>query len=505
MSDQPQEEEVKQPAKKASRKKVVKEQHTNVNIFTNLAKLDLGAEGVDKLVLMPSGEHATLSKLLSTVDNIDDDKIIDALTDEERASIGFNVRSEDLMVKDGDLDGPVNSGGFVNNPTHNGKRLGIRGVPINAKGRLSGADAVAAFTSGLGVGKHTAVTLWHSGFTLLISPPRDSEILNLHFAVANADNKLGMDTNNLIYSNYGAAINKLVVDFVLEHVISSSLALPEGGSYLDYILTSDLESLVLGVVSAMYPKGYSVIMSCRNSQIFENNKPLCDFSATLEVNPDNLLRVNRKVLTPELLVHISKATAGSQSVEDVLTYQNALTVNDPTVVKVASGSTEVEFEVATPTLRRYLDSGNAWINSVIADAEGVFTDADTEEVRERKISAMACASVLNKYNSYITKISSDDAYVDDEGGIMGVLTALSKDPELVDKAVTGIRDYINNSYIAVVATANYNCPTCKAANRDPSQGAGEVHGFKEFIPLNVVEHFFDLSTLKFSEVVARDQ
>ena len=54
-----------------------------------------------------------------------------------------------------------------------------------------------------------------------------------------------------------------------------------------------------------------------------------------------------------------------------------------------------------------------------------------------------------------------------------------------------MRDYISETAIAVVATPSYTCPKCKE-----EQSPDENSDFKNLIPLNMVETFFDLCALR---------
>jgi len=481
--------------------------YTKERVYKNIEPVDIKSERAVNSVIMPSGSEDDLRKLIDATDKVTTKDLSKELSEEGMVSIGTNYESSKNTPADGVTSKRINEQEFVNNVKHAGKHIGIREVNVNTSGRLSGGDAVARFTSGMGIGKHTTVTLWHSGFSLTLAPPKESDIINLQYSVAKVEYQLGMETNNFIYSNYGVVINKLLTEFILAHVVASSLTIPDDGSYLDYIKLTDLNALVCGMITSIHPKGYPVTVTCKNSLLLKDNKPICDFTATADVVPDMLLWVNRKVLTTEGLAHISKTSPNSHTVNDVLAYQNGLKTNLPVTHELTTEHGQViNLCIKTPTLRTYLDAGELWVNGVITGAQELFTDDDNEEARNAKIDTLVLTSILNKYNGYITSLAIDDSYVDDQASVMDVLEVMSSDSTVANTMLKHIINHIDDNYVSLVATYNFDCPKCKEAGRDPEQAAGAgVKGFKEFVPLNAVEHFFDLSTLKYTQIVLRNK
>jgi len=478
--------------------------YTKKPIYRDIKKASVDDPELEKTIIEASGNKSELTKYLAKVENIPETDIEDGLTKDESLSIGINYESSTMATRNNGKDSPINSDEFVNNITHGNKVIGVTPAKVKAKGRLSGSTAVAKFSNRLGIGKHTMVTLWHSGFTLMLAPPKEHEILNLQYNIAKAEYNLGYETNNFVYSNYGVVINKLLVEFILDHVVASSLKLPEGKSYLDFIKLTDLDTMAIAMATSINPSGYSMTITCKNSLNIENNRPVCSFTATANVIPENLLWVNRKILTPEAMSHISKTTAGSQSEDDVLAYQAILKANGHEEFDITDDNGDaITFTIATPTLREYIDSGTLWVNSVIANAEKLFADSDTIEIKENKINTMISASVLNKYNSYIKSIKLDDSFVDEEGSINAVLEVLTSDTNISTALLDKILEYIDKSYIALVAKYNFDCPECKKAGRKATQFDGDIDGFKEFMPINAVEHFFALSALMYTKIAGR--
>jgi len=477
------------------------------DIFKDLSELSMDEPNTN-VVILPCGKGSALDKLINYVNNALTDDVLKTNSTERNVTIGINTTSRAKAYPNDALYEKANkdSSELVNSVEYADKELGIRKVGVSATGKLSGGNALAKFNTALGLGRYVTVTLWHSGFSLTLKPPKETDIINLHYSIATAERKLGSDTNNLIYSNYGVIINKLLLDFVMDHVVSSTLAISDEEDYLDYIDLKDLNPLAAAMATAMDPDGCDIVMSCKNSLITNDDGPICDYTAKVHIIPEELLWVNRGILTNELLEHVSMTAPGSHTPDSIKHYQNMLTVNREKVVKLKSSTgTEIVFVLKSPTLETYLNQGEFWVNKVISDTEGLFSQEDTDKTKDNKVDVMVATTVLNTYNTYIKQISLEDSYVEDAATITDVLETLSTDDLIVTSLLAEIRDYINDGFISVVATYNYNCPVCTKAGRDAGQGSGDALGFKEFIPLNAVEHFFDLSTLKFTQIVTRSK
>lgn len=474
--------------------------------YHQLREVDLDSERIGRSVIIASGPRSKINAMEEILGNVEAEDITKILTKEQMITIGFNAESAPTTPANDVHYARINESNFANTVSYMGKAIGIRPVAVNAAGKLTGDNAITKFKSRLGMGKVINLTLWHSGFSLAITPPKDSAFVNLQYNIAKQEQLLGMDTSNMVYSNYGVVINRILIDFIMQHVIGSSLTIPEGKNYLDYIKATDLDTLAIGMATCIRPGGYPYTATCRNSLEFNNSKPLCDFTATADIIPERLLWVDRSALTSEQLAHISKTSPGSHTIEDVLKYQQSLSVNAPKDISVVSSNNDTTiFTIQTPTLRKYIDNGEMWVNSIIAGANSLFEETDSPEVRNSRIDTLMLASVLNKYNSFVTKIDLDDSYVEDDSSIMGILETLSDDVHMSKDFINKVVNHIDNEFISCVAMTNFECPKCKESGREASQSNVTSGKLKEFIPINAVEHFFDQSTLKYTQIVNRQR
>ena len=113
------------------------------------------------------------------------------------------------------------------------------------------------------------------------------------------------------------------------------------------------------------------------------------------------------------------------------------------------------------------------------------------EAKEKKVDSMLSAFTLGLYSTFITEIRLGDIVATDQATVLALLEQLSTDGRILTTYIKEMRDYISETAIAVVATPSYTCPKCKE-----EQSPDENSDFKNLIPLNMVETFFDLCALR---------
>lgn len=396
------------------------------------------------------------------------------------------------------LNDPNNE--YVNGLEFGGAKLNTRSINISTNVKLTQESALARIYGLLGVGEVVQVPLWHSGIWVTIRPIKQKDFVNLYNALTISTVRLGRDTNSLIYSNYSVIFTRIVTEFILANITEHTLDLKDDESLLDFIKVQDLYPLANGIISAMYPKGLDIVKSCVNSLKLDpkTNEPLCDYSIAAKVDSKKLLWVNRKALDKYMINHMSKRTAGSVSSAEVKEYQERLRARSTTVVSGTSTTgTKVDFTMKVPYLREYIDAGEKWVQTLISDTEKLYTPQDTDQDKVTKLSDAIMASRLSTYHAYIEKVTFTDTKgvettFDNSDAIKEVLDTISGDQDLFMDVLNHIGKFFTNSAIAVVATPNFICPKCQASQGEPDT----AKPFKEFIPLNVIENFFDLGGLR---------
>jgi len=445
------------------------------------------------ILTMPNNVYSKLMEVLESINsltkeqteklyNIDDKKTLTMDVDSVRTT---NV-DDMLYVEDNET--------YENNVKYGSNEYNIRDLNFKPKNKKVSGDAITALLSAkTGIGGVVQVPLWHSGFWLTLKPIKDSDIINLEIELANSEIELGRDTSSLIYSNYSVVYNRIVTNFILQHTQNTSLDIPIS-ELRNYIKIQDLYPLVNGILYSMNPKGYEYARACVNGAVLEDNKPKCTYILNGVIDFKKLLYVDRSRLTKDMFLQMSKRSPKSVTPEEVIEYQRLLTKDN--ILKITTGNgLEVEFILDLPTLEDYIVSGELWINNIINDTQKLFTESTDEEVKNNLIKEMTLTTVLGMYNSFVDKITFDEYEVSSFNDINLALETLSADDDTIVAFINGIKDFINKNTIAVVGLTNFDCPVCKE-----SQATHDMINFKEIIPLNVVESFFDLCTLRIQKL-----
>lgn len=461
---------------------------------TNMKELDPDIPTDDKF-MMPVSIMSRLTTVLESLNKLSKEEADKLYTKNDKRSLGVSVATSRL-TNDSDMLATDDTG-YENNLSYGDTELNIRALNINPKANKVSGDSLQAFLSTVtGVGALTQVPLWHSGFWLTLLPIKDSDIINLEMEITENFIELGRTTSGLIYSNYSVIYNRIITNFIIAHVQNSSLKVPNS-ELRKYILIQDLYPIINGVLHSMNPNGYDYIRSCINNTVEdEEGRPKCDFILEAKINFKKLLRVNRRKLTDNMLVQMSKRAPDSLSIEQVKEYQKVL-VSTLTTTKTitTTNDTKIAFTFSPPTLDEYIVAGEYWVNSIISKTEKLFTDTTDDDVKNNLISEMTITSILGMYNSWVTKVEVGEHFIDGFVDITLALETLSSDNKTLTEFIDTIKDFINNSTVAMVGLPNYVCPTCKA-----EQNSDTSKDFKELVPINMVESFFDLATLRLAKM-----
>lgn len=458
-------------------------------------------------IVYPTGDFEDYNKFYQTLENIrqgrDAREFQNSLTPDQNLVLQNNFQSLSKTNLRNVYSDKLNKNpkDFVNNLEFGETRLNPRPLNFNTKGKLSNESAIARFYAFLGTGEVVQVPLWHSGFWVTLRPIKQKDFINLTIALNNNIIELGRSTNALIYSNYSVVFIRIVTDFIINNIVDTTMILKPEDDIRTYIKTQDLYPLINGIISAMYPKGIKVYKSCYNTfQLNKDNKPVCDFFAEATVDPKKLLWVDKRALTQKQLAHMSRKQPKTVSVAEVLEYQQSLEALKPKEVKIVVNKENdgwVKFTICSPNLLDYVTIGEQWVTDLIKDTETLFTKEDSQETKSSIIEDMVGASKSNIYNSYIKAIESSDGnkYTTTEE-IISLLDVLSSDLNTHNELIKEISNYLNSCVIAIIATPNFVCPKCKESQMDTNS----KDTFKEFIPLNLLENFFDLRGLMLKKI-----
>lgn len=485
--DQP---ETKEPVENVKKNKDFKYPYSDV--------LKLNEDKVIPSIILPVASYAKLKEIEEHYDKLTaaGEDINKILTKDEITPLLVMLQGLNNVTKEDVYYDALNKedADYTNNITYGDKELNLRNINFKqTTGVVSGATAVARFTALTGVGEVTQVPLWHSGFWVTLRPPKSSDIVSLEYEIAKNAIELGRQTNTLVFSNSSVIYNKIVAEFILKHITESSVKLPQDADILEYINVQDLNVLTLGMISCMYPRYIPITKACVNTTVLVDNIPSCTFVVQGKLDPKKMLIKDNKKINGYMREHMANRTPNSVSVDAVKEYQRKLNENNEKVITVKYDSVDVDLTIKNPNLKDYIKNGELWVSNIIKNAEELFTNSDTELIKNSKVSDILKSVIFGTYNTYISKIESNGIQVIDNETITNILDSISNNNNGYDDYIKTIKQYITDTAIAIVATPNYVCPECSKLQNE------EAGPFKDLVPLNILESFFYLCVLRVQE------
>lgn len=393
---------------------------------------------------------------------------------------------------------PENTDDMVNDVRYSDKTLNTSGVHFKQKDKMSKSASIAIFNAILNVGEVVQVPLWHSGFWVTLRPIKERDIINLNIILKNNVVEMGRYSNTLVYTNYNVMYAKIITDFIRENIVDYSINIDSTDDIRSYIKIEDLNILINGLVSSMYPNGYDISRACQNSLIFTDpntKETKCDYTSIVRIDPKKLLWVNKRLLTDKMLIQMSKKSSKSVSVDEVKEYQRLLYGNKSvnTLEIETENKDKIYIELQSPDILSHCNKGEEWIDLLVEENDkNLIANKDTN-IKNQRLLDLVYASKVGLYRSFIKAIKVNENIVsEDQDTIDNFIDIMSASQDIVTKLFDHMTKYKNNTTIALIATPAYTCPNCKHYNNatDP------VNDFEQLVPLDIISVFFDLCDIR---------
>ena len=380
---------------------------------------------------------------------------------------------------------------------HNGMRLELQSPPARLieNKNIKGEGAVLHVMSQLGLGTLYQVPLWHTGMWIKFKPPSESAIIELNRQMMADKINFGRNSYGLAYSSTTGYTIERLVNFALSHVYDTTIKNDEIAidQLRDIISAQDIPTLLWGFVCTLYPKGFQYQRACTT------DPEKCQHVSQEKLNLTKLLWVNTLALTDWQKTHMSERQAKQKDKASVLRYMEELkaTANKTITIKTSNDS-EIQMTLKSPTVTEYISSAHTWIGDIVSSIEkAIDTDATSDE-KETLIQTHSQAAALRQYTHWVNSIEVDTNIINDTETLQSVLNTFSSDTVISESFYNEVGKYINESTIAVVGIPVYDCPKCNS-----SQETNEYPKFTNIIPIDVVQVFFDLITLRLERVQTR--
>ena len=355
------------------------------------------------------------------------------------------------------------------------------------KGKLSKRRAKSAMREALGMSGVKQVVLPHSGFRITIDAiPRVDRFVLLE-QLAEREIELSTDTATMIYAAPRVIYVRLLMNFISDFIIDSTLKLEEDDDIMSYINILDLDILVLEIVKSFYTEGFAISIACKNSTVVENEDVKCNYVISGKVNLDEVYKFDENALSSEQIDILSRCSSGTVTIEDQASYIDELTLKDSSrVIKLERGDNVIEVELCQSSVETYLIASDKYTAEISKQVDKVLMGDENPLARKSKLESIAKDLVLAKYMHFVASISANGDKTTDIASIYDSLSMIMDDEEHSMTVIKELIEFLDSHICGMTCTPVYTCPSCR---KESVPEGRKTKGFGSMIPLDILEVF----------------
>lgn len=474
-------------------------------ILTDIEKIDYTdpkqlEEMIQSISIPAESPDNMVRYLVENPTNLEEENptmIVQSMSD-ARELVSTDYRMSEKMLNEDDIE--LTQAVYLDvDPTQRtrSRRTSIK----NTGGNLTGLRAKAAIMDALGMSTLFTLVLPHSGLVAIVSPPVAAEIIDFQYILDTSKINIGRSIGG---SNYGTAtwyINDKLVDLFISKLSYINLKDSSPENIRALLDPMDIPTIAWGLACTMYPDGY----------VF-NRTALLDNGKAEHVRgriwlPDMAIYANSRLSTRQKQ-HLIKAENTAMSNEEILSYRRDWKKEEEvpkferlihTRKITRKAGTEIQdmyVELGQSNMENYVEHGSAWDVYIKDAVTETLSMASDENIRSRYLSDKIQTTALREYSHFIRKIrieryleGSDKSEtitidIDSQESLIETLDSLSNVPELRNKLIEIVVEYINKQ-IKVV----YGVPTI--SEYEEKHNASPVSN--KIVPINTVIAFFTLT------------
>lgn len=352
----------------------------------------------------------------------------------------------------------------------------------------TGESARFQIRSALGLGTVFTVPLWHSGFWITLKAAPEGELLELYRKITAEKVILGRSSYGFMFSNGTSYTNRILLDFVLENMYESSLALKDGEDIRERIRVPDLPLLIWGMACATWPNGFQYQRAC----ISDPEK--CKHVVKERLNLSKLLWTDESSLTQFQIKHMASRQRASMTGDSVKRYVDEFIRGQDRKVEITSALSMV---LRIPNVVEHIDAGYRWINTI----EETYSRALTldENNRNDYLLSQGKATTMRQYTHFVKCVEANEQEYDELTNIEETLNDLTADDKIRNKFLERTRQYLDDSVVSLIAIPSYKCPNCGGEQHRET----DLKKHPNLIPLDVTQTFFQLLVQKLRKIEER--
>jgi len=212
------------------------------------------------------------------------------------------------------------------------------------------------------------------------------------------------------------------------------------------------------------------------------------------LDPSKLLFVDKSRLTARQITHMTKRDKASMSVDTLSIYKDEFLNGQPKAIKFNENLT---FIISIDNAQEHIDSGYRWVSSIEETYPSVMIREEKE--RDEYLIKQAKTTVMRQYAHFVKSITYLDNEYTDRETIESIISDVSSSDELRKRFQDEIKEFIDDSTVALIAIPTYKCPSCGKEQREAREGKHMLG----LIPIEVMSNFFTLAVQKIRRIEQR--
>jgi hypothetical protein len=308
-------------------------------------------------------------------------------------------------------------------------------------------------------------------------------MLELNRRISEEKISLGRATYGLAYANNSVFFAGWLIDFALSHVYDTSLKAEVADDIRSRINQLDVPLLIWGITCTIWPNGFPyarAVLDQTNGQ----TKVIKE-----KVNVGRLLWVDNSSLTPWQISHMAQRHGNSMTAESLERYRNEFVRGKGRTIKL---NDTISATLRVPNVDQYLTSGQKWVNNIVSMVDRAFGMSSDEGARDTYIMDQSKATNMRQFGHFIESLEVLDGVIDDVETLDLTIDALSSSNEIRKEFFKGIKSFIEDSTMAVIAI-----PVTEDEEKS------DLPRFPHLLPIDVMSVFFIALTTLIYKIQAR--
>jgi len=347
--------------------------------------------------------------------------------------------------------------------------------------KLTGERAVLRVRALLNMGSIVQIPLWHSGFWLSLKAPSEGDMLELNRRLMEEKISLGRSTYGLAYANTSVFFVGAIMDFALSHYYDSTLKDNSLANVRSKISSLDIPLIAWGLACVIWPRGFQYARAILDG---ETNRTIKE-----RLNVGKLLWTDTSSLTAWQISHMAQRSGNTMTAEAVQRYRDEFTRGKGRTIELREN---LKITVAVPSMDEYLTSGQKWVNNIVRMVDTALAAPAEGNERDSIIYDHGKATNMRQYSHWVESIEAGSNLIEDQETLEQTIDVLSADDEIRAKYFQGIREYMEDSTIALIAVP--------AATEQEESG---MPRFPHLLPLDAMSTFFTLLVQKVTKIQNR--